>query len=630
MMDRFQFTGMEWGTLLSLAGLAAAAITVLYLLKLRKRRVQVPFSPLWQQVLAHRRQVNDLWKRLRRLMSWLLHIVLLALLAFSLADPHFKAEVVEGRHIVLLVDTSGSMASTDVSGALNRLELGKQKALEVLKTVGPEDRVMLVTFADQLMPLSPFVAETSVLEPSLRDLKVLATGTSYADALRFCADSLRDRKRGELVIISDGAGFDAAAETIGFAQTTTVRHLKIGESSGNLAVTGFNVRRYLANKLDYELFVRVESFFDRPVKAEVEIWADGRLVDSKPLDLKAREVFQQFYPSQAVAGEKLEARVRLKAADARDVFPLDDRAYALLPELGKTKVLLVTDGNLYVEGPLVLNQNIDLTKVAPRDYDPRVVVDVTIFDRFAPANLPPGNFLFLAPMGENSPWESKQEVVDPIITQVRRSHPLMRWITLKDLNIGSASKWKLQGNDEPVAASIEGVPILVTRKDGDHSIVGLSFDVRNSDFPLRVAFPVFLLNVMDYFTMSASNLVESYSTGEAWSIQVDSTAEKMTVTGPDGTTRAADVFDGHVVVFGDSPGFYTLSSPGFSKVIAGNLSDPDESSIGPREISTSDKQVVRDTQNLVFERHELWIWALFAFLGLLIFEWTSYNRRWTV
>lgn len=625
-----QFSGLDWGTLSTIAGMAAVSVTVLYILKLRKRRVQVPFSPLWRQVLSEKQHASDLWKRLRRLFSWLLHLLLVALLAFGLADPHLENEVVEGRHIVLLIDTSASMASTDVSGAMNRLELARQKAQNVLETVGPEDRVMLVTFADQLMPLSPFVSETSVLEPSLRSLKVMATGTAYEEALDFAADSLRDKKRGELVIISDGAGFVPSAETLDLGAGTTVRHLKVGESAGNLAVTGFNVRRYLANKLDYELFVRVESFFDRPVDAEVEIWADGRLVDAKPVALKAREVFQQFYPSQAVAGERLEARVRVKTSDARDVFPLDDRAYALLPELQKTSVLLVSDGNLYLEGPLLLNQNIDLKTVSPAAYTAAQTADVVIFDRVAPTGAEKGNFFYIAPQGTDSPWEIKGTVNDPIITQVRRSHPLMRWISLKDLNIGNVQRLGLTGADEAVATSIEGAPIVVARREDTRSLVALSFDVRNSDFPLRVAFPVFLLNVIDFFNIDESALIESFTTGNAWSVEVPDGVEQVTIRRPDGSIVDAKAIENRVVVYGEIAGFFELTAPGFSKTVAGNISNPEESKIGPQDIQVGAKDVVRDTQSLVFDRHELWIWAVLLTMLLLLAEWVSYNRRWTV
>ncbi|MFU8805719.1 MAG: VWA domain-containing protein, partial [Bradymonadaceae bacterium] len=473
-----QFTAMPIQTVLMLAGVAAAFVTVLYILKLRKRRIEVPFSTLWNRVLTEKRSRTDWWRHLKRLLSWLLHIILVALLGFALLGPHFKDEVIQGRHILLLVDNSASMGAVDVSGGVDRLDIARRKAMEILDTVSGDDRVMLAIFNNRVQPLSPFVNEPSILEQPLREITVAATGTSFEQALSFAADSLKDKGQAELIVISDGAGFaDTPLDTFDFGDETTVRHLKVGESSENLAVTAFNVRRYLANRLDYELFAQVQSFFDRPVEAELQLYADGRLVDTKALKLEANEVHRQFYPAQAVSGERLEARVRLKTRDARDVFPLDDSAFAILPATRQTRVQLVTEGNLFIEGPLLLNPNLEVTRVRPAAYDPARIFDVTIFDRYAPALPEEGNFVLFAPSGSESPFEINGVVDDPIITDVKRSHPLMRWLTMTDLNIARSAKFTRRAGDDVVASSF-GTPIIIARQDGNRQVVAIGFDVR--------------------------------------------------------------------------------------------------------------------------------------------------------
>lgn len=632
-MGGLQFTGFfQTTTLLTLAGIAAGAITLLYILKLRKRRIEVPFSPLWAEILLEHKQQSDLWRRLRRLLSWLLHLLIAALLAFAIADPHMDSEVVEGRHILLLVDSSASMAATDVSGGADRLDVAKKQAREILETMGPDDRVMLVNFNNQVQPLSPFVAEASILEQPLRDIKLAATDTDFEQAITFAADSLRDEPNGELVIITDAAGIEPNAfADVEFGEQTTVRQLKVGESKGNIAVTAFNVRRYLANKQDFELFLKVQSYFDRPVSAEVQIHADGRLVDTKPISLEAGEVYQKFYPSQAVAGERLEARVKLTSADARDVFPLDDRAYALLPEIESARVQVVTDGNLYLEGPLYLNPNLEVTKTPPGSWKyEEGKYDAVFFDRFTPQLPERGNFFFIDPQGEYSPWESRGELTDPIITQVRKTHRLMRWITMKDVNIGAARKLRMAKEDEVVASSALGAPILFTRIDGERRMAGLSFDVRNSDFPLRVAFPVMLLNVIDWFRADDDSLVESYKTGETWSIPIEGDAREATVKTPAGESYTVPVYEGSAVVYGVETGFYEISAGEVQLRVAANLVDPTESTIAPNNLEFGTTKVSRDTDSLVFDRTEIWIWVVLLVMLLLMLEWITYNRRITV
>lgn len=628
-----QFTGMELSTLGTIAGLVAAALTVLYVLKLRKRRIEVPFSPLWQQILADQKQQSDLWRRLKRFFSWLLHILMAALLAFALADPHLENEVVEGRHILLLVDSSASMAATDVSGGANRLDVAKKKAREILETMGPDDRVMLVNFNNQVQPLSPFVAEPSILEQPLRDIQPSATGTNYQQAITFAADSLRDEASAELVVITDGAGLEIpeTISNVDFGENTTVRHLKVGESKGNLAITAFNVRRYLANKLDFELFLKIKSYFDRPVTAEVQIYANGSLVDTKPVSLAPGEVYQKFYPSQAVAGENLEARIKLTTADARDVFPLDDRAYALLPEVTRSKIEVVTDGNLYLEGPLLLNPNLEVVKVAPEDWTPNPAeYDATFFDRFTPPAPERGNYFYIDPSGDDSPWEDRGVLNDPIITRVKKTHPLMRWITFADVNIGTARKLKTTKDDDVVASSALGTPILLTRPGDDLKLAALSFDVRNSDLPLRVAFPVMLLNLIDWFNADENSLVESYKTGDTWSIPVPLDTGEVTVTNPRGETTKVPVYEGSAVVYGDVTGFYTIRTGTEEIRVPGNLVNTTESEISPTDLEFEDTETRRDTSALVFDRTEIWIWALLLVMLLLVIEWATYNRRVTV
>lgn len=616
-----QFTGMDINSVVTLAALVGLAITILYVLKLRKRRVEVPFSPLWQMVLTEQKKSNDLWQRLRRILSWLLYLVIAGLLSFSLLDPHWGTESLDGRHLVLLVDNSASMGATDVSGAVDRLDLAKRKAREVVSGLGPQDRAMLVTFNDQVRPLSPFVAETSILEPLISGIQVSATGTSYDEALRFAQNAVEGRENAEILLFSDGAGPDLTQEFEG-----NLRHVKIGETVGNLAVTAFNVRRYISNKLDFELFVGVRNYFERPIEAEIEIWADGALVDTKPVEIPAQDVYQGYYPSQAVSGEKLEARVRLKSRDARDILPLDDRAYALLPPIRKTSVLLVTDGNLYLEGPLLLNPNLDVTQVTPEAYNPEARYDVVVFDRVAPPQGVSRNYFYLSPTGENSPWQITRTVNDPIIERISKGNPLLRWITLTDVNIGQADQWRTTNEDTIIAASESGVPILVSRVSEGKQLLGLSFDVRNSDLPLRVAFPVLLINAIDWFMGDDGTLVEGYKTGETWAVET-SAEGTVVVLGPQGVKIDAPVFERRATFYGEVPGFYELQDPA-KQTIAANLANFEESAIAPKEL-TPERQDGLD--NLSREKSmDPWIWLVLAALALLLVEWFTYNRRMTV
>ena len=71
------------------AGAAALAVGA-YIIKMRRRRFEVPFAQLWQRVLEQK-DANALWKQLKRLISLLLMLVILALILFAALDPTLGA-----------------------------------------------------------------------------------------------------------------------------------------------------------------------------------------------------------------------------------------------------------------------------------------------------------------------------------------------------------------------------------------------------------------------------------------------------------------------------------------------------------------------------------------------------------
>ena len=114
-------TGVPAPVLMTVGAALAGAVTLLYLVRVRRRRVQVPFSPLWRKVLQQR-SAASLWDRLKRLLSWLLQLLLLALLLLALGNPRREGDVDESRAVVVLVDTSASMQADDEQGGRTRLQ----------------------------------------------------------------------------------------------------------------------------------------------------------------------------------------------------------------------------------------------------------------------------------------------------------------------------------------------------------------------------------------------------------------------------------------------------------------------------------------------------------------------------
>src|SRR5271170_149004 len=106
------FAGLPFAQLATIFAIAGSAVVALYILKLRRRTVAIPFSPLWQKVLRDK-EATSLFSKLKRVLSLLLQLALLAILVFALGDPRAQAAFVKGRNVVVLLDASASMQATD-------------------------------------------------------------------------------------------------------------------------------------------------------------------------------------------------------------------------------------------------------------------------------------------------------------------------------------------------------------------------------------------------------------------------------------------------------------------------------------------------------------------------------------
>ena len=137
---------------LSFLGLFLPVI-LLYLLKQRRRRMEVSTLMFWDKILRDEQTVTSMSK-LKKLLSLLLQLIFIALLAFAVARPLLSGKLTGARRIVLLIDTSASMLVRE--GSKTRFDLAREKALDVVQGMSIGDSLMVASFASELDLVHPF------------------------------------------------------------------------------------------------------------------------------------------------------------------------------------------------------------------------------------------------------------------------------------------------------------------------------------------------------------------------------------------------------------------------------------------------------------------------------------------
>ncbi|HTJ43482.1 MAG TPA: VWA domain-containing protein [Kofleriaceae bacterium] len=651
------------------AGAALLAVTA-YIIKMRRRRFEVPFSALWRRVIDQR-DPNSLWKHLKRLLSLLFILLILAIVLFAAAGPMWGVSDHDAKNVVILLDASASMKAKDgdKDGTRTRFDDAKKKAEDLIDSMGGGDTAMVMRMDGQTTPLGRFSSDGPMLKKLVEGVLPTDTPADLHRALGAAADALRDRKNPLIVIISDGA-FPAdqiaqarwiapkpgAPEDLASIDLTgmDVRYIPVGSRSDNVGIVAFNVRRYVDNKAAYEVFIEVENFGTEKTERRISLF-DGELEifpdENHPFELapagepgaRVRKIYKEL-PTGATG--RLRAQLSVPKGLAPDPFPLDDEAYALLPTRKMMHVLMVMKHeDIPLRAALLTYDNIDPEEATPQEYEADHTTawkhDAIVFDDWAPAEPPPVNAIYFHPDADKSPVAIKKDLKDPHVTEIDEAHPVMRWIGLSDTHFDESHVFAPdKGKNEQALASMAGDPILVAKRDQGHKYLVFGFSLTGSDIYLRVAFPLLMVNALDWFAGDDADLLTTYATGVRQRVVLDGGANvrEAELVAPDGKTKVmTPVVDGLATFYADRVGVWRVAGklPDGHTLppidLAANLANPIESKIAPAKNLVLGGQKLREPEPFAMTRNqELWIYFLIAAVALLSIEWITYHRRITV
>lgn len=633
------FVGLPLATLLQIGAVAGAIVVVFYILKLRRRPIAVPFSKIWERILRDK-EATSLFSQLKRLLSLLLQLALLTLMIMALGDPRTAVNLIESRNIVVLVDGSASMKTTDV--APSRADAAKDRVKQMVRGLSGSDRMLIAQMDAAITPLSTMTSEVADLEAAVAAISATDAAADFPKALRFATDTLRGLSRPEIIIVSDGAlGDPSDAGGLVHTGDITVSYVPIGTGGQNAAISNFAVRRYPLDKSRYEVMLEITNTSDQPMEVELSLLGDGTLIDLTRVRLKEKERLPRFYPNLSGASRTLEAKLALVGGQ-RDALPADDHAFALLPERRRARVQVVTTGNMFLEAALLLDEYLDVTTVPPSGYPAKGNYDVTIFDDVAPAVAQgSGGLLYLNPSGDKVPFTVEKEVLDNDpnnrlgFDEIDTKSPLVRYLSLGEINVGRAHPLKGEKEDKVIGRSYRHGALLLQGRRPGNKFVAFGFDIRESDLPLRIAWPVLLLNIINDFVEEDTSYISSFRTGTVWSIPAPSAAESGTLELPDGSKRVIPIKDGRAIFLGQHAGFYKLTTgvPGAEEtsMFAANLSDVVESNVVAKpELLVDGRPAGAVGEFKIGVRREMWVYLLIAVIIVTAIEWATYHRRVTV
>ena len=596
---------------------AIPVVVVFYLLK-RKRVVKLVSSTLlWQQFLAET-QASAPFQKLRKNWLLVLQVLLLLLVVLALSRPYFAARTQPAQLRVLILDASASMQATDE--APSRFEKARAEALKWVDSLANNDQMVILQAGANTEVKQSATSEKAALRRALQACTCSDGPTRLVSALRMAESLVRDQRGAEIHLFSDGAvpelsEFDNKGLPL-------VYH-RIGNDSDNLGIIALDVRANPEDAHQRAVYTSVANYSTNTVQTELQLLLDDQLVETRPLNISAGETSPQVF----LAGQARDAVFTVRL-NHKDDLAVDNQAsiVSLLPK--PIKVLLVSRGNRLLEKALRAASNVELA-TSPELNDAATGFDFEVLDGVTPLVWPQGNVLAIHVVNTN--WLPEVAHVDgPPIVDWRSTHPLLRYagfdnVQIADGLVAKAPSWAVSLVDSPQA------PLILAGELGRQRIIWIGFDILESNWPLRVSFPIFIANAVEW--LNPANVKGSQllvKAGDAFRLALTRAEKEAQVTLPDGQVKKL-LLDpkANELVFAETyrQGIYRLRVGTNETTFCVDLLDAAESNIKPREELQLGKytRVTATTR----QRTNTELWRSIAGLGLLVLliEWWYYHRR---
>ena len=628
---------------LALIGLIGLPIIVaFYMLRLRRRDVAVGSTFLWQQLIRDV-EANAPWQRLR--FSWLLLVQLLiaAIVVLAAARPFSTVDSDLAANVVLIVDTSASMATrTDDE---DRMALARERARDVIGRLPVGGRITVVAASDTAAVL---VSETDDREAALQAVEGIEATQLPGDLTDAFALSSALAARDEdstIVVVTDAAGDRLPDVGVG----APVQVELIGSTDGNQAIAALSALRR-AGGAQLDLFVAVSNPSGEAATRRLEIYADDALVDARDLTIPAGQRSEALVTTVPAAARTIEARLA-----GEDALATDDRAFAVAPAEGATRALLVSDGNTYLENALALLPRLELYAVGEAGFADAIAeaeeagtpYGLLILDGFVPegpATLPT---LYVDPPDDGPFGTVAGRVENPVIDRADPEEPLLRFVDLSSVHVGRTRQVQLADGMRSVVATPAGTPLVAAGDVGGRRLSVIGFALEESDLPLQIAFPLLMSNLTEFLLPPVEGILpSSMRLGESLSVNVDPRIERAVIAtnasaglpGNGGGEVEVSVAGGQLTIPGaESVGLREVRSvsevPELDGLLLGetavNLFSADESDVAPgdpRRITEMGRVGSADGRAEQPTRAEWWWPLAIAGLALLALEWILFHR----
>lgn len=580
-------------------------VILMYFFRKQYEKKAIPSVLLWQEWM-NEFEAQAWWRKLQHHLLLYLQLLALLFLIFTLTQPFFEKEGIEGDHIIFIVDTSASM--TAMEGEKSRLELAKEKMVQTLDKVDHQEMTVIVA-----KETPEILLERSQSQKEVVDL-VESLGPSYAsanvrDSINM-AKSLLGEENGNIQLLTDNFSKEATLE---LHENTTFFAHNMGNSHQNLAVETFGVT--MRENIVVGV-VTVKNEGDDPKDFELFIYNDGE------------EVLQQV--TETVEGNKVKtiyledlppATMYRAVVSGDKQYKLDNEQFAFLGQQQDPTVYVHKDIHPFARKAV----EIASTNVI------HLSSDSTEEDKFDGAHLIKGLERSDWPTGPKlvflSGEDGEEEVELSGKVSASMADPLMQSVEMEKVYVEKAfTSEELDTLD--VIASRGETPLILSGTYEGYPIIVVTFELGSSDWPLHPGFPLFMFHSIQELTQNKGMLGYFYP-GQTMDYFPSSDVKKVEILDRDGKVVYSNETFEQPIELPLTPGLYTLretkDQTDESRTFTIMLEDSEKSIQTEESFTVSAVSSVDQEEETTTSKNISYLFLMLALVVLLV-EWEVYRR----
>ena len=344
-----------------LALLGIPVIVVMYLLKQKHKEYKVPSIMLWKRSVNINLSQSP-FQKLRRSLLLILQILTVIIIALILSRPYINRQNI-GLDNIFVFDISMSMQS-EVDGVTN-IDIAKKYAIDIVEKSKSDSRFSIIEFGNNSKVVMSYENNKNDVMRYINNLQA-GYDSNNVEALNSCIEAEASKSQANVYIFTDKNIED---------ENYTV--FNVGQASENVGI------RFISHSLTEDItdvLVKVKNYGDQKVKRTISLYTDDEIFDAKEIEIEGNGYVDVYFNN---VGDKHFLKAVLSHDDALEA---DDTYYYVMGDERIKKILIVGEGNFYIEKVLNVFENYEVYKTNDYNLENIKGYDLYIFDGYFPEN----------------------------------------------------------------------------------------------------------------------------------------------------------------------------------------------------------------------------------------------------